>query len=55
MFGTRIFYACLSRKGMDSLVQEMEKANEIWNVTVANIILQAYLKMKEFKRLRTQT
>ncbi|XP_022150398.1 pentatricopeptide repeat-containing protein At4g14190, chloroplastic [Momordica charantia] len=46
-------HACLSsRRGMDSVVQEMDKANEIWNVTVANIILLAYLKMKDFKRLR---
>ncbi|KAG7025298.1 Pentatricopeptide repeat-containing protein, chloroplastic, partial [Cucurbita argyrosperma subsp. argyrosperma] len=47
-------HACLSsRRGMDSVVQEMDKANEIWNATVANILLLAYLKMKDFKRLRT--
>lgn len=47
-------HACLSsRRGMDSVLREMDKANEIWNVTVANIILLAYLKMKDFKRIRT--
>uniref|UniRef100_A0A2P2JC01 Uncharacterized protein MANES_05G198900 n=1 Tax=Rhizophora mucronata TaxID=61149 RepID=A0A2P2JC01_RHIMU len=47
-------HACLlSRKGMDSVVKEMEGANVSWNVTIANTILLAYLKMKDFTRLRT--
>ncbi|GLT80556.1 hypothetical protein SLA2020_519900 [Shorea laevis] len=47
-------HACLlSRKGMDSIVQQMEKADVPWNVTIANIILLAYLKMKDFNNLRS--
>ncbi|KAK9283433.1 hypothetical protein L1049_011675 [Liquidambar formosana] len=46
-------HACLlSRKGMDSIIGEMEVAKVSWNITVANIILLAYLKMKDFKHLR---
>ncbi|KAF5744336.1 pentatricopeptide repeat-containing protein [Tripterygium wilfordii] len=46
-------HACLlSRKGMDSIILEMEEEKIPWNVTVANIILLAYLKMKDFTRLR---
>ncbi|XP_075653204.1 pentatricopeptide repeat-containing protein At4g14190, chloroplastic [Castanea sativa] len=47
-------HACLlSRKGMYSIVQEMQEAKVSWNVTVANIIMLAYLKMKDFTRLRS--
>ncbi|XP_061338692.1 pentatricopeptide repeat-containing protein At4g14190, chloroplastic [Gastrolobium bilobum] len=46
-------YACLlSRKGMDTIVREMTEAKVHWNVTVANIIMLAYVKMKDFKHLR---
>lgn len=46
-------HACLlSRKGLDSIVKEMEAKNVPWNATVANTILLAYLKMKDFTRLR---
>ncbi|KAL1358219.1 pentatricopeptide repeat-containing protein At4g14190, chloroplastic [Arachis hypogaea] len=46
-------YACLlSRKGMDIIVQEMRDAKVHWNVTTANIIMLAYVKMRDFKRLR---
>lgn len=46
-------YACLlSRKGIGSVVREMEEAKVSWNITVANTILLAYLKMKDFTRLR---
>lgn len=46
-------HACLlSRKGMDSIVQEMEEAKVSWNATVVNIIMLAYLKMKDFTHLR---
>ncbi|KAE8658432.1 Pentatricopeptide repeat-containing protein [Hibiscus syriacus] len=47
-------HACLlSRKGMDSVIREMDEAKASWNVTIANIILLAYLKMKDFKHLRS--
>ncbi|KAK2641671.1 hypothetical protein Ddye_023434 [Dipteronia dyeriana] len=46
-------HACLlSRRGMDSVIQEMEESKVSWNVSVVNIILLAYLKMKDFKQLR---
>lgn len=46
-------HACLlSHRGIDSVVREMESAKVRWNVTTANIILLAYLKMKDFKHLR---
>lgn len=45
--------ACLlSRKGIDIIVQEMQEARVHWNVTVANIIMLAYVKMNDFKHLR---
>lgn len=42
----------LSRQGMDSILQEMERENVPWNVTFANIILLTHLKMKDFTHLR---
>lgn len=42
----------LSRRGMDSIVDEMKEQNVPWNETVANIIMLAYLKMKDFTHLR---
>lgn len=42
----------LSKRGMDSIIQEMEEKNVPWNATVANIIMLAYLKMKNFTHLR---
>lgn len=46
-------HACLlSQRGIDSVVKEMERAKVRWNVTTANIILLAYLKMKDLKHLR---
>ncbi|XP_050373457.1 pentatricopeptide repeat-containing protein At4g14190, chloroplastic [Argentina anserina] len=44
--------ALLSRRGMDSIVLEMEDKGVPWNATVVNIIMLAYLKMKDFTRLR---
>ncbi|KAK9009707.1 hypothetical protein V6N11_036235 [Hibiscus sabdariffa] len=47
-------HACvLSRKGMDSVIREMDEAEASWNATITNIILLAYLKMKDFKHLRS--
>ena len=46
-------YACLlSKKGMDVIVREMRNAKVHWNVTTANIVMLAYVKMKDFKNLR---
>ncbi|KAK7306416.1 hypothetical protein VNO77_44355 [Canavalia gladiata] len=46
-------YACLlSKKGLGTVVREMQDAEANWNVTVANIIMLAYVKMKYFKHLR---
>ncbi|KAG4376956.1 hypothetical protein AAZX31_18G003200 [Glycine max] len=46
-------YACpLSKKGMDIVVREMRDAKVNWNVTVANIIMLAYVKMKDFRHLK---
>ncbi|RDX83167.1 Pentatricopeptide repeat-containing protein, chloroplastic, partial [Mucuna pruriens] len=46
-------YACLlSKKGMDIVVREMRDAKVNWNVTIANIIMLAYVKMKDFRHLR---
>ncbi|GAB4844048.1 hypothetical protein Ancab_014012 [Ancistrocladus abbreviatus] len=46
-------HACLlSKKGMDSILEEMEEAEVPWNATVANIILLACLKMHDLKRLK---
>ncbi|KAG2721032.1 hypothetical protein I3760_02G061900 [Carya illinoinensis] len=47
-------HACLlSRRGMDSIVREMEEAKVPWNVTVANIIMLAYLKIEDFTHLKS--
>ncbi|XP_027336744.1 pentatricopeptide repeat-containing protein At4g14190, chloroplastic [Abrus precatorius] len=46
-------YACLlSKKGMDIIVREMQHAKANWNVTFTNIIMLAYVKMRDFKHLR---
>ncbi|KAJ8774378.1 hypothetical protein K2173_011627 [Erythroxylum novogranatense] len=46
-------HACLlSRKGMDSVIKEMEEARVSWSVTVANIVLLTYLKVKDFTHMR---
>ncbi|KAK7256302.1 hypothetical protein RIF29_29743 [Crotalaria pallida] len=46
-------YACLlSQKGMGIVIQEMRDAKARWNVTFVNIIMLAYMKMKDFKQLR---
>ncbi|KAM6544598.1 hypothetical protein CsatB_025334 [Cannabis sativa] len=46
-------YACLlSRKGMDSVIQEMSDAKFPWNVTTVNIIMLTQLKMKDFTHSR---
>ncbi|XP_059650959.1 pentatricopeptide repeat-containing protein At4g14190, chloroplastic-like [Cornus florida] len=46
-------HACLlSRKGMDSILQEMELEKIPWNASIANIILLACLKMKDLKQLK---
>ncbi|KAL9332825.1 hypothetical protein ACSQ67_002435 [Phaseolus vulgaris] len=46
-------YACLlSKKGMDIVVKEMQDAKINWNVAFANIIMLAYVKMKDFRHLR---
>ncbi|KAM7266176.1 hypothetical protein ACFE04_004073 [Oxalis oulophora] len=46
-------HACLlSRKGMDIVVEEMKQAEVPWTITTSNIILLAYLKMKDFNRMR---
>lgn len=42
----------LSRRGMDSIVEEMKEQKAPWNATVANTIMLAYLKMKDFTHLR---
>ncbi|MCL7029781.1 hypothetical protein MKW94_004212 [Papaver nudicaule] len=44
--------ACLhSKKGMDSVVQEMETAKFPWNITTMNMMALAYLKMKDMRQL----
>lgn len=46
-------HACLlSRKGMDSVIQEMKDADFQLNITIANIIMLTQLKMKDFTNLR---
>lgn len=46
-------YACLlSKKGMDIVVKEMLDSKINWSVAVANIIMLAYVKMKDFRHLR---
>jgi len=42
----------LSKKGADIVVREMQDAKINWNVGVANIIMLAYVKMKDFMHLR---
>lgn len=45
-------HACtLSKKGMYFIIQEMESSEVPWNVTAANIMALAYLKMKDFTHL----
>lgn len=45
--------ACfLSQRGSESVIKAMECAKVRWHVTTANIILLAYLKMKDLKHLR---
>lgn len=45
-----LYHACLlSKKGMNSVLEEMEEANVPWDATVGNILLLAYLKMKDLK------
>ncbi|KAJ4955225.1 hypothetical protein NE237_012008 [Protea cynaroides] len=41
----------LSRKGMSSITHEMQIARSSWNITVANIIALAYLKMRDLRLL----
>ncbi|KAI3738831.1 hypothetical protein L2E82_29016 [Cichorium intybus] len=46
-------HACLlSRTGMESVIQEMEYKKVGWNVTIANTMLFAYAKMKDFEKLK---
>ncbi|KAK6914297.1 Pentacotripeptide-repeat region of PRORP [Dillenia turbinata] len=46
-------HACLlSRKGMDFIIQEMDVAENSWTTSIANILLLAFLKMKDFKHLK---
>ncbi|XP_020113167.1 pentatricopeptide repeat-containing protein At4g14190, chloroplastic [Ananas comosus] len=42
---------CLSRKGIDSVVREMEVAKAQFSITFANILAHFYLKMKDFRAL----
>ncbi|XP_027165625.1 pentatricopeptide repeat-containing protein At4g14190, chloroplastic [Coffea eugenioides] len=45
-------HACtMSKKGMYFIIQEMESSEVPWNVTTANIMALAYLKMKDFTHL----
>ncbi|KAK9138509.1 hypothetical protein Sjap_009103 [Stephania japonica] len=41
----------LSRKGMESIIRDMEGAQYPWSITVVNTMALAYLKMKDFKQL----
>lgn len=46
-------HACLlSKNGMYFIVNKMEAEKVPWNITIANTILLAYLKMKDFTHLR---
>ncbi|KAK1412026.1 hypothetical protein QVD17_32964 [Tagetes erecta] len=46
-------HACLlSRMGMDSIVREMDYRKFRWNVTIANTMLFAYVKMKDIERVK---
>nr|CAD1830146.1 unnamed protein product [Ananas comosus var. bracteatus] len=42
---------CLSRKGIESVVREMELAKAQFSITFANILAHFYLKMKDFRAL----
>lgn len=42
----------LSRTGMESVGREMDYKKVRWNVSVANIMLFGYAKMKDFERLK---
>ncbi|KDP32571.1 hypothetical protein JCGZ_13121 [Jatropha curcas] len=45
--------ACsLSKQGMESLIRGLKESKVSWNVTFVNIVLLAYLKMKDFSRLK---
>ncbi|KAM0004281.1 putative tetratricopeptide-like helical domain superfamily [Helianthus debilis subsp. tardiflorus] len=47
-------HACLlSRTGMESIVREMDYRKVKWSVTIANTILCAYAKMKDFRRFKS--
>ncbi|KAK9159806.1 hypothetical protein Syun_006147 [Stephania yunnanensis] len=41
----------LSRKGMESIIRDMEGAQYPWSITLVNIMALAYLKMKDFQQL----
>lgn len=44
--------ACvLSRRGIESIIQEMKVANVRFNITFTNILAMFYLKMKDFRSL----
>ncbi|KAL8262889.1 hypothetical protein R6Q59_024238 [Mikania micrantha] len=46
-------HACLlSRTGMESIALEMNHRNARWSVTIANTMLFAYAKMKDFSRFK---
>ncbi|KAI7752168.1 hypothetical protein M8C21_022760 [Ambrosia artemisiifolia] len=46
-------HACLlSRMGMESIVREMDYKKVKWSVTIANTMLCAYAKMKDFRRFK---
>ncbi|KAL7618756.1 hypothetical protein Lser_V15G02702 [Lactuca serriola] len=46
-------HACLlSRTGMESVIQEMEYKKVGWNVTIANTMLFAYARMKDFENMK---
>ncbi|CAI9117523.1 OLC1v1018923C1 [Oldenlandia corymbosa var. corymbosa] len=46
-------HACvLRKKGMYSIIEEMESKEVPWSVTIANILALACLKMKDFKQLQ---
>ncbi|XP_076911436.1 pentatricopeptide repeat-containing protein At4g14190, chloroplastic-like [Bidens hawaiensis] len=46
-------HACLlSRTGMESIVREMDYRKAKWSVTIANTMLFAYAKMKDFRHFK---
>lgn len=46
-------HAChLSKKGMYSVVEEMESLGVPWNPTITNILALAYMKMRDFNQLK---